>query len=67
MSDGDAGPWNPETIAKKGTTAVYANPGIAVSSTSVLVTAINTKPGDVMFWHQGLGTNPWYKQVVAKG
>jgi hypothetical protein len=67
QADGDAGPWNPETIAKKSTTAVYANPGITVSSTSVAVTAINTKPGDVMYWYQGLGTNPWFKQVVAKG
>jgi hypothetical protein len=67
VADGSGLSWSPETIAANGTQAVYANPGISVTSTSVVVTAINTKPGDVMYWFQGLGTNPWYKQVVATG
>ena len=67
QADGAAGPWTQETIAGSGATAAYANPGIAASSTSVIVTAINTKPGNVVYWYQGFGTNPWHKQVVAKG
>jgi hypothetical protein len=59
--------WTAETIAAHGTEAVYANPGISITSTSVVITAINTKPGNVMYWYQGFATNPWYQQVVATG
>jgi hypothetical protein len=65
--DGSGLAWNPETIAATGTHAVYANPGIAITSTSVVVTAINTKPGDVLAWSQPFGANPWNKQLVATG
>jgi hypothetical protein len=57
-ADGSGLAWNPETIAANGTKAVYATPGIAVTSTSVAVTAINTKPGNVMYWYQPFGTTP---------
>jgi hypothetical protein len=59
--------WTPETVAANGTQAVYANPSIATTSTSVVITAINTKPGNVMAWYQPFSTNPWNQQVVAKG
>jgi hypothetical protein len=65
--DGATTAWNPETVAAHGAKAVYANPGISVTSTSVVITAINTKPGDVMYWSQTFGTNPWSKEVVATG
>jgi hypothetical protein len=67
VEDGSGLGWNPETVAAHNAQAVYANPGTAITSTSVVITAINTKPGDVMYWFQGLGTNPWYKQLVATG
>jgi hypothetical protein len=67
LPDGSGLAWNPETIAANGTHAVYANPGIAITSTSVAITAINTKPGDVLSWSQAFGTNPWSKQLVATG
>jgi hypothetical protein len=59
--------WNAETVAAHTTQAVYANPGIAVTSTSVVITAINTKPGNVVGWSQAFGTSPWTRQVVAAG
>lgn len=65
--DGSTAAWNPETVAANGLSAVYANPGITVTSTSVVITAINTKPGNVMAWYQPFGTNPWNQQTVAKG
>jgi hypothetical protein len=58
---------DPETVATKGKQAFYANPGFSVTSSSVVITAINTKPGDVIYWHQAFGTKPWPKQVVATG
>ena len=67
VQDGSGGSWNPETIAANGTSAVYANPGIAITSTSVVITAINTKPGNVMYWSQAFGTTPWNKELVATG
>jgi hypothetical protein len=67
VADGSGLSWNPQTVAAHGTEAVYANPGISITSTSVVITAINTKPGDVMYWFQGLGTSQWYKQVVETG
>ena len=65
--DGSPAAWNPETVAIKGKQAFYANPGFSVTSSSVVITAINTKPGDVIYWHQAFGTKPWPKQVVATG
>jgi hypothetical protein len=59
--------WTRETVAANGKHAAYANPAISMSGTSVIITAINTKPGDVLYWNQAFGTNPWHKQVVAKG
>jgi hypothetical protein len=67
VADGSGLSWNPETVAANGTGAVYANPGVSITSTSVVITAINTKPGNVMYWYQPFGTNPWNKQLVAKG
>jgi hypothetical protein len=65
--DGATTAWNPETVAAHGTQAGYANPGISVTSSSVVITAINTKPGDVVYWSQAFGENPWSKEVVATG
>jgi len=59
--------WNPETVASAGKHAAYANPAISVTGKSVIITAINTKPGDVYFWFQKYTTNPWHKQLVAAG
>lgn len=59
--------WNPETVASAGKHAVYANPAISVTGKSVIITAINTKHGDVDFWYQPFTTNPWHKQLVAAG
>jgi hypothetical protein len=59
--------WTHEKIAGYGKNYVYANPGIAISATAVIVTAVNTKPGDVWYWHQPFTTNPWLKQRVARG
>lgn len=67
VADGSGLTWNPEIVAKKTTTAVYAAPSIAITSSSVVLTAINTKPGNVMYWYQPFGTNPWNKQTVATG
>jgi hypothetical protein len=67
VADGSGLGWNPETVAANGTQAVYAHPGIAVTSGSVVITAINTKPGNVMFWFQPFGTSPWNKELVATG
>jgi hypothetical protein len=65
--DGSLTAWNPETVATKGKQAFYANPGFSVTTSSVVITAINTKPGDVIYWHQAFGTKPWPKEVVATG
>lgn len=59
--------WNPEKIAVQGKHAAYASPAVSVTSKSVIVTAINSKTGDVNFWYQPFTTNPWHKQLVAKG
>ncbi|HXB50571.1 MAG TPA: hypothetical protein VNW50_22670 [Streptosporangiaceae bacterium] len=59
--------WNPETVASAGKHASYASPAISVTSKSVVITAINTKPGDVYFWYQKFTTNPWHRQLVATG
>jgi len=65
--DGDS-TWNRETVAESGRLASYAYPAIAVKSlSSVISTAINTKPGDVLFWSQPFGTSPWHRQTVARG
>jgi hypothetical protein len=67
VADGSGLGWNPETVAANGTRAVYAHPGIAITSSSVVITAINTKPGNVMYWSQPFGTTPWPKELVATG
>jgi hypothetical protein len=67
VADGSGLGWTPETIAAHGTSAVYANPGIAITASSVAITAINTKPGNVMSWYQPFGTNPWHQELVAAG
>lgn len=59
--------WTPEKVAAAGTRAVYASPGIAITGTAVVITAINTKPGDVLYWYQPFITNLWHQQVVATG
>jgi hypothetical protein len=59
--------WNPETVAAAGKHAAYANPAISVTGKSVVITAINTKHGDVDFWYQPFTTTPWHKQLVASG
>jgi hypothetical protein len=59
--------WSSETVAAAGKLAVYANPGLAATNSSVVITAINTKPGNVMSWYQPFATNPWNQQLVAKG
>jgi hypothetical protein len=65
--DGSGSTWTAETVASAGKQAVYANPGITVTGKSVIITAINTKPGDVFFWYQPFGATVWHKQLVAKG
>jgi hypothetical protein len=47
--------------------ALYATPGITVTSSSAVITAINAKPGNVMYWYQPFGASPWTQQLVAKG
>jgi hypothetical protein len=37
------------------------------ASTSVVITAINTKPGNAMYWSQAFANTPWHKEVVATG
>ncbi|MGO8959457.1 MAG: hypothetical protein ACLQFR_19135 [Streptosporangiaceae bacterium] len=65
---GDGGTiWTAETVAAASKNVAYANPSIRVSDTSVIITAINTKPGNVLYWNQAFGTTPWHKQLVAKG
>jgi hypothetical protein len=59
--------WTQETIAAAGKHAAFANPAISVTGKSTIVTAINTKHGDVDFWYQPFTTNPWHKQLVASG
>jgi hypothetical protein len=59
--------WTREVVAKSGRLASYADPAIVVNAKSVNITAINTKPGDVMFWFQPFDTNPWHRQTVGKG
>jgi hypothetical protein len=62
-----APPWTPGTVAPASKHAAYAGPAISVTGKSVIVTAINTKPGDVYFWYQPYNTNPWLKELVATG
>ena len=59
--------WFPESIAAPGKRASYANPAIAVTGRSVIITAINTKPGDVTYWYQPYLASPWHGQIVAVG
>jgi hypothetical protein len=59
--------WNPETVASAGKHASYASPAIWVTGSSVIITAINTKPGDVYFWYQKFTTTKWHRQLVAAG
>ena len=59
--------WTQEKVAASGKQVVYANPGIAITTTSVILTAVNTKPGDVWYWRQPFGAIPWQKQRVAQG
>jgi hypothetical protein len=65
--DGGAGFWTHETVAANGSRAVFASPGISATSSSVVITAINTKPGNVMYWYQPFATNPWNRELVATG
>jgi hypothetical protein len=32
-----------------------------------VITAINTKPGNAMYWSQAFANTPWHKEVVATG
>jgi hypothetical protein len=57
--------WTQEVVAKSGPHASYANPAIVANAKSVNITAINTKPGDVLFWFQLFDTNPWHRQLVS--
>jgi hypothetical protein len=59
--------WTPETVASSGRKAVYAHPDISVTSTSVVITAVSAKPGNVMYWHRAFTTSRWAGQVAAKG
>ncbi|HEY2080103.1 MAG TPA: hypothetical protein VGH53_27565 [Streptosporangiaceae bacterium] len=59
--------WNLETVASAGKHAAYANAAISVTGSSVIITAINTKPGDVNFWYQKFTTTRWHRQLVAGG
>jgi hypothetical protein len=59
--------WTPETVASAGKHAAYASPAISVTGKSTIITAINTKHGDVDFWYQLYTTTPWHKQLVASG
>jgi hypothetical protein len=65
--DGSTNSWTEETIASSGKHAAYANPGIAITSKSVVISVINSKPGNVEFWLQKFTTTPWREQLVAKG
>jgi hypothetical protein len=59
--------WHEGTIAKAGKQAAYGSPGISVNGSDVIVTAVNTKSGNLMFWYQPYGASAWHMQVVAKG
>jgi hypothetical protein len=59
--------WTEETIASPGPHARYANPGIGITAKSVVITDINSKPGNVDFWLQKFTAVPWQHQVVARG
>jgi len=65
--DGSTTSWQQEKVAGSGSRASYTSPAISVTGKSVIITAVNTKGGDVDFWHQSYNTNPWKKQRVAKG
>jgi hypothetical protein len=65
--DGATTAWNSETVAANGQQAVYAHPGIAATGSSVVITAINTRPGSVTYFYQPFQTNSWNKETVAKG
>jgi hypothetical protein len=64
--DGD-GQWHAEKIAGNSRKAAYSRPAISVTGKNVVVTAINTKSGDLEYWYQKFLTNPWHNQLVAKG
>jgi hypothetical protein len=57
--------WNPETVAANGSHAAYANPSISATGKAVVITAVNTKPGDVLFWRQAFGATSWHKKLVG--
>jgi hypothetical protein len=59
--------WNPETIASPTARARYAHAGIGITAKSVVITDINSKPGNVDFWLQKFGAVTWNHQVVARG
>jgi hypothetical protein len=63
------GTWFAETIAKAGQQAAYGSPTISVNGSAVIVTAVNTKSGNVMFWYQNYAASAsqWHTQLVAKG
>jgi hypothetical protein len=66
-ADGTTDRWSPQEIAAASAQSAYLRPGITVSATSVIITAVNTKTGDVWYWHQAFQTNGWQKQRVARG
>jgi hypothetical protein len=59
--------WSHEEIAASGKQNVYATPGMAISATSVIITAVNSKPGDVWYWDQPFTTTGWQRLRVARG
>jgi hypothetical protein len=61
------GTWHPETIAKASKQAAYGSPSISLNANYALVSAINTKNGNLMFWYQAFDTKPWHAELVAKG
>jgi hypothetical protein len=59
--------WTREVIAASGRQIGYANPGLAITATSVIITAVNSKPGDVWYWDQPFTTTGWQRLRVATG
>lgn len=66
QEDGTLG-WFPEKIAPAGKQSAYLRPSITISATSVIITAVNGKSGDVWYWDQPFTTNGWQKLRVARG
>ena len=42
------------------------NPSIALTASSVVITAVN-RSGDLYYWWQQYATTPWPKELVAAG